>query len=114
MTPPDYRKIYQDMIALKYPEKKEICREILSKADLTGLDIIKLNHLIFGSTSKSSFLSNQKHRSYDESSILEILAFQKKNGHSNTYVAKHFKLSRNTIAKWKKKYALSQNLTDFT
>jgi ATP/maltotriose-dependent transcriptional regulator MalT len=104
MYQPDYKRIYQDILTIKYPEKKELCQEILSKAVLKSLDIIKLNNLIFGTVNKDHFSFNQKHISYDESSVLEILAFQKKFGYSNTEIAFHFKLSRNTIASWKRKF----------
>lgn len=104
MTQPDYRKIFQDIITIKHPEKKEICKKILSKPKLTSLDILKLNDLIFGSVNKENNISNQKHRSYDESSILKILTFQKENGYSNLQTAAHFKLSKNTIANWRKNY----------
>ncbi|MBB6372615.1 helix-turn-helix domain-containing protein [Chryseobacterium shigense] len=100
-TQPDYRKIYQDIITLKYPEKKELCNGILSKAKLTLLDIIQLNDLIFSPVNE-----DKKHRSYDESSILEILTFQKKYSYSNKKTAAHFRVSRNTIAKWKKNYIM--------
>ncbi|MBB4807195.1 hypothetical protein HNP38_002499 [Chryseobacterium defluvii] len=102
ITQPDYRRIYEDIIKIKHPEKKEICEELLSKAILTGLDVIKLNDLIFSPVNRDNFLPNKKHRSYDESSILEILTFQKKHGYSNAQIAAHFKLSRNTITSWKK------------
>ncbi|EJL70316.1 hypothetical protein [Chryseobacterium populi] len=109
-TRPDYRRIYQDIIMIKHPEKEEICKEILLQTKLTGLDIIKLNNLIFGSGNKDSSSSNRKHRSYDESSILEILTFQKKYGYTNKRVAAHFKLSRNTITSWKKKFSMSEHI----
>lgn len=31
MKTPDYRKIYQDMIRMKYPEKEKLCSPILNK-----------------------------------------------------------------------------------
>ncbi|MBB4806563.1 hypothetical protein HNP38_001859 [Chryseobacterium defluvii] len=101
---PDYRRIYTDMILKKYPEKLDNCNMILQKHDLSSLDIIKLNHLIFGY--KDQLRSNQKHRSYDQSAILEILKYQKKNELSNMQVANQFKLSRNSLAKWKKLYTV--------
>ncbi|HUH25918.1 MAG TPA: helix-turn-helix domain-containing protein [Flavobacterium sp.] len=45
---------------------------------------------------------NQKYRSYDKATIIEILNYQKKNGLNNTQLANHFKLSRNTVAKWER------------
>lgn len=96
---PNYNRIYKDLIELKYPEKKIICEVFLQKKVLSALDVIKLNHLLFSDESDSF---NQKLRSYDEKAILEILLYQKINALNNMEVASHFKLSRNTIAKWKR------------
>ncbi|WPO89266.1 helix-turn-helix domain-containing protein [Chryseobacterium sp. HR92] len=96
---PNYSKIYKDLVELKYPEKEIKCKTLLQKKVLSALDVIKLNYLLFSNESDSF---NQKLRSYDETAILEILLYQKINGFNNTEVASHFKLSRNTIAKWKK------------
>ncbi|MBB4804834.1 hypothetical protein HNP38_000106 [Chryseobacterium defluvii] len=95
---PDYRVIYTDIINKKYPHKKELCSSILEKKQLSNLDIINLNTKIFGLQAKE----NQKLRSYNKSTILYILDYQRKYKLNNSQLAKHFKLSRNTIAKWKK------------
>lgn len=99
---PNYHKIYSDIIYYKYPQKKLICQSILKKKELSVLDILKLNHLIFGMTNREIVIFNQKHRSYGMSDILEILDYQKKHNLNNNQLANHFKLSRNTITKWKK------------
>ncbi|WP_232816130.1 helix-turn-helix domain-containing protein [Chryseobacterium capnotolerans] len=70
---PNYRRLYMDMLDWKYPEKKEACAKVLKKSKLEALDVITLNTMIFGERK-----SNQKHKSYDQNSILEILAYQKK------------------------------------
>jgi hypothetical protein len=98
---PDYRRIYTDIISRKYPHKEEKCKTLLNKKDLSFLDIIKLNSLIFETKTKETKIFNQRHRSYDKFTILEILGYQKKNKFNNTQLANHFKLSRNSIAKWK-------------
>lgn len=99
---PDYVKIYRDMIDMKFPEKEILCRNILNKNDkLSLLDIIKLNTLIFGKATNGN-TENQKYKSYDKETILYILNYQKKNKLSNIQIANHFKMSRNTISKWKK------------
>lgn len=99
---PDYHRIYSDIINKKHPEKKEECKAFLSKKELSVLDIIELNTKIFGLPDRSTETFNQKHRSYDTSAILKILAHQKTNKLNNTELAQHFKLSRNTVTKWKK------------
>ncbi|PWN68846.1 transposase [Chryseobacterium phosphatilyticum] len=98
---PDYKKIYSDMISIKYPEKKEVCRIFLSKENLSVLDVITINNILFNTNCRESTQFNQKHRSYDVSAISYILQYQKRNELNNSQVAKHFKVSRNTITKWK-------------
>ncbi|PWN66561.1 transposase [Chryseobacterium oncorhynchi] len=97
---PDYKRIYNDLIDRKYPEKKIEFKSMLEKKTLSTLDIIKLNQRIFGE--KEDFILNQKHRSYDKTAILEILDYQKINKLNNKQLALKFNMSRNTIGKWKK------------
>lgn len=96
---PNYKRIYNDLLSEKYPEKKEKCVQILSKKYLSFVDIMKLNDLIFGNSNEDF---NHKHRSYDRKTIFEILQYQKINNLNNTQLASHFKMSRNTVTKWKK------------
>jgi len=98
----NYKKIYTDILRKKFPEKEACCRNLLDKESLSVLDIIELNVRIFGKPDHPTQLSNQKLRSYNTSDILQILDYQKKGGLNNTTTAHHFKLSRNTITKWKK------------
>lgn len=100
---PDYKRIYLDLIELKHPEKMKKCKTILSKERLSSIDIIRINSIIFGNNAKNISL-NQRHRSYDNETIQKILDYQKTNNLSNSQVANHFKLSRNTVAEWKKNY----------
>lgn len=96
---PDYNCIYRDIIAKKYPQKSIECEKILGKKKLNAIDILEVNQRIFGSKNKSQ---KQSHRSYKKSDILKILDYQKKHKFNNIELARHFKLSRNTITKWKK------------
>lgn len=98
---PDYKVLYYDIITKKYPDKKEQCKTILEKENLSFADIIELNKKIFG-TDKEMELANQRHRSYSKKDILQILDYQRNNKLNNNQLANHFKLSRNTVAKWKK------------
>lgn len=95
---PDYKLIYQDMISKKYPDKVLLCGSFFSKDSFSTLDILKINQFLFGASKDF----DQKHRSYDKNSILEILDYQKKNQLNNSQLANHFKISRNTVIKWKK------------
>lgn len=99
---PDYIRIYTDIINKKKPDKKGECKNLLRKEELSVLDILELNRRIFGNLDKEIEMINQKFRSYQESDILQILDYQKKNNLNNIQLANHFKTSRNTIAKWKK------------
>ena len=102
---PDYKNIFKDILSQKYPEKTSNCLGILNKPHLTAIDIIKLNQMIFeGTTNKLPEESNQKYRSYSKSDILQILDYQQKHKFNNSQLARHFKLSRNTVAKWKKMF----------
>jgi DNA-binding transcriptional regulator YiaG len=99
---PDYKRIFTDIIKIKYPHKEEECKSLLNKSELLSLDIITLNQKIFGVEGKETDEFNQSHRSYSKQSILEILEYQKKNRLNNSQLALHFKISRNTIKKWNK------------
>ena len=105
MKNPNYKKIYEDIL-LKYPAKKEQCRTILSKTSFSVKDVITINNIIFPRADQKTQFANQRHRSYDKSSILEILEYQVKNNLNNSELARHFKLSRNTVAKWKKQFLI--------
>lgn len=69
------------------------------------MDVIKLNKIISESHSRSEQEFNQKLRSYDFQSIMDILEYQKKNQLNNSQTALHFKISRNSITKWKRLYS---------
>jgi len=101
----NYRQIYDDILAKKFPEKIPDFQPLLKKRKLSELDIISLNEKIFGNSRETARI-NQKHRSYGNSTIFEILDYQKKYNLNNSQTANHFKISRNTIAKWKKDFIL--------
>lgn len=101
-TIPNYKRIYLDLIQAKYPEKAKSCEKILNKNVLSGMDIIKIEKIIHGKQDNDTYALNQKYKAYTKSVIFEILDYQKKNKLNNTQLAKHFDLSRNTVAKWKK------------
>ncbi len=99
---PNYKKIYTDLLNKKYPEKKQACEAILNKSKIESLDVIRLNEIIFSRKRLEVLNKNQSFRSYDEETIVRILQYQKEHQLNNTELASHFKLSRNTVAKWKK------------
>lgn len=95
---PYYHKIFKDMINDHCPNKLLQVQDLI-KPNMSELDVIKLNTILFKKNTKSS-----KYKSYNQTTVLEILNFQKSNNMSNIQLAKHFGISRNTIAKWKKNY----------
>lgn len=95
-TVPDYKQIYSDLVALKYPEKLDKCTPILQKRELDFLDVLEINNILKPNK------TDQNLKSYDKSTILKILDYQKKNNLNNTELAIKFKMSRNTVGKWKK------------
>lgn len=107
MSKPDYQRIYKDFLKMKFPEKEKDCLSLLQKENFSQLDVIKIESIIFGKNQNDELLSNGSHRSYDKSTIFEILEYQKKKNLNNTELAKHYGLSRNTVAKWKKYFQVS-------
>ena len=101
----NYNKIFSDILDQKFPQKKEECLTLLQKETLSAIDIIELNQKIFG-LKKENEVINQQHRSYNKSDILQILDYQKKHKLNNSQLANHFKLSRNTVSKWRKIFIL--------
>lgn len=99
---PDYKAIYTDILNQKFPDKIKECLPLLNKKRLSAIDITTLNQKIFGNPDKECAKINQQHHSYNKSDILHILEYQRKYKLNNTELSNHFKLSRNTVTKWKK------------
>lgn len=99
----NYRQIFIDILDSRFPEKKQNCLPLLQKQNLSVIDILNIHKKIFG-ISKETESFNQRHRSYNKSDILQILDYQQKHKLNNSQLAKHFKISRNTIAKWRKMF----------
>jgi len=99
----NYQQIFRDILDTKCPEKKKVCIPLLQKVNLSAMDIVKINTEIFG-ISRENETSNQRHRSYNKSDILQILEYQQKHKLNNSQLANHFNISRNTVTKWKKMF----------
>lgn len=99
---PNYSKIYHDLLQAEYPEKLKDVKvtELLQNLN-TSDEVIKFNEKLF-KQSKESLENNQKLRTYDRETMLKILMYQKQHGFSSNYISKKYKISRTTIAKWKK------------
>ncbi|MBV8326340.1 helix-turn-helix domain-containing protein [Chryseobacterium sp.] len=94
---PNYKKIYQDMLKLEHPEKLKDpkIKELLGKLN-TSDDVLKFNERLFKQSKE-----NQKLKTYDKKTMLKLLQYQKKHGHSTSYMSRKYKISRTTLAKWK-------------
>ncbi|NIF07149.1 helix-turn-helix domain-containing protein [Chryseobacterium sp. Tr-659] len=94
---PNYKKIYHDMLRLEHPEKLQDpkIRELLERLH-TSEDVLRLNEKLFKSSRE-----NQKLRTYDRKTMLKLLKYQKKHGHSTSYMSRKYKISRTTLSKWK-------------
>ncbi|RNA63301.1 helix-turn-helix domain-containing protein [Chryseobacterium nematophagum] len=101
---PNYHKIYTDIIEIEYPEKLNDpkIKNLLKKLNTTA-DVLKINHLIF-KQSKDTLRDNQKLKIYDKKTIIKLLNYQKKHDFSTQYMARKYKISRTTIAKWRKNF----------
>ncbi|GEM53273.1 helix-turn-helix domain-containing protein [Empedobacter brevis] len=97
MEKPNYQKIYQEIIQRKFSEKAKQTKKLLKK-EMDTLDVIKISEILNGKETSE----NQKHKSYDVDSILKILTIQKNNNYTNTLIAEKFKISRNTVSRWRK------------
>lgn len=98
---PNYIKIFKDIIEHTCPDRVQEFSSYLKKENLSIIEVIELNNKIFKLQDKDTLNFNQKHKSYDQEAILQMLAFQKKERLNNVELANYFKLSRNTVSKWK-------------
>lgn len=98
----NYKRIFQDILDLKFPEKKELRAIVLEKEINDFYDVLSLNKMIFGDENKEN-----KHKSYDSSTITKVLKYQQENKLSNIETAQKFNLSRNTVSAWKKRVSYS-------
>jgi hypothetical protein len=94
---PNYKKIYQDMLKLEHPEKLKDpkIKELLEKLH-TSEDVLNFNDKLFKQSRE-----NQKLKTYDKKTMLKLLQYQKKHGHSTSYMSRKYKISRTTLSKWK-------------
>lgn len=99
---PNYSKIYHDLLLEEHPEKlKDVKIKDLLQNLNTSDEVIKFNEKLF-KQSKESLENNQKLRTYDKETMLKVLMYQKQHGLSSNYMSKKHKMSRTTLAKWKK------------
>lgn len=92
------------MVMIKCPERFGEFSYYFNKKNLNIVEIVELNKKICGLEDKTTIQFNQKHKSYDREAIIHILTYQQEQKLNNSQVANHFKLSRNTVIKWRKLY----------
>ena len=99
---PNYKKIYEDLMRVKFPEKLKCpkIQEHLNKLNTTE-DILKLNDKLF-KQNRETAKNNQQLKSYDKKTMLKLLNYQKKHNLSISFMSRKYKISRTTFAKWKK------------
>ncbi|WP_156424176.1 hypothetical protein [Myroides odoratus] len=100
---PNYNNIYRDLIEKQFPERVEEFSSLLSVDITNSIQVIELNNLLFYQFDNIKEWNNQKFKSYDLISVMKILKFQEENSLSNVDVSNFFRISRNTLASWKKK-----------
>lgn len=98
---PDFEKIYRELAAKK-KVSKPLAGLFNKQKEWNSLDVINANKYLFEKSSDEVMKFNQRHRSYDESSIREILQYQKENELNIAQLMREFNISRTTIAKWQK------------
>ncbi len=65
-----------------------------------SIDVLQVNEMLFGN--KKTHTESQQMRAYQPDDRIYILQYQQQNKLNNIQTATHFKMSRNTLAKWKK------------
>lgn len=103
---PDYKRIYTDIINIRYPERKDDFKDLLDKQNISAADVLAINRRIFGNSTVDSEILNQKHKAYRRSDIFEMLNYQRAHNLNNSELARHFKVSRNTVAKWRRVFLM--------
>lgn len=92
------------MLKQDQPEKLQDPKiQSLLKNLKTTEDVLNFNELVF-KQSKESLRNNQKLKTYDKKTMLKLLQYQKKHGFSTSFMSKKYKISRTTLAKWKKTF----------
>ncbi|MFP3598368.1 helix-turn-helix domain-containing protein [Chryseobacterium sp. SIMBA_029] len=99
------------MLKQDYPDKLKDPKilTLLKKLNTTE-DILKFNDKLF-EQSRESQQNNQKLKTYDKKTMLKLLQYQKKHEFSTSYMSRKYKISRTTLAKWKKMFEEEINET---
>ena len=105
----NYISLYTDFIndnnSLQNKTKIKLLKHINNQQELSVKKIIKINSIIKNDiASGKNNKKTQQLKAYDYDFVQQTLDYQKKYNLSNNNISIEFKLSRNTIAKWKKHF----------
>jgi len=105
----NYVSLYTDFIndnnSLQDKTKKSLLKQIKNQKELSVKKIIEINSIIKNEISSNKTNKRaQQLKAYDYDFVQQTLDYQKENNLSNNTISTQFKLSRNTIAKWKKHF----------
>lgn len=99
----NYSLIFEDMLRQKgLPVNEAQLKAVASTGK--NIDVLKVNESLLD---KSTTKEDARLRSYTEMDIHYILQYKKENHLNITQTATHFKMSRNTLAKWIRLYTNS-------
>ena len=104
MNRPNYHQMYLDIIQEVCPHKLPYFSKFFAQNNLSHFQVIALNLMIFNQLNEFCEEDNQKFKAYSRETIFTVLNYQKEHHLNNSQLARHFKVSRNTVAKWKKQY----------
>jgi|SRR5690606_483767 len=101
---PDFGRIFQE-IAQKKEHSESLIGHIAGIKEWNSLNVIKTSEKVVEKPDGENLKLNRTHRAYDEQSVKEILKYQKINNLNNSEMMMLFKVSRNSISKWKKMFS---------
>ena len=110
MNKVNYKTLYLDFVSHtnQLPESiKQQLIELLkqeNKEHISYKRLIEINGVIKENMYQSRYVEHKKYKQlkvYDEHYIKYLLKYQQRNNMTNTALSYKFKLSRNTVARWK-------------
>lgn len=106
----NYELLYTDFVTesvhFSEQEKAEMLKELTGngKERITYKTLLRLNGIIARKVRREHLQSKYatQLKAYDRPFIQSVLKYQKKYGLTNSDISKQFKISRNTVNRWKK------------
>ena len=112
----DYKRLYLDYIdandTLSNPVKKDLKSIIEGQQndDLSYRVLMQINTVIRENvnTVRENMVGYKQYNAYDKEFIRYVLSYQKRNNLTNKDISLKFRMSRNTVAKWKRLFKSSE------